>query len=119
MPFPRSRLPASVELINKASMCVEQGIAVVPGPLKAAGSVQMLSLSKRSSSSNQVTSHGLQRSQSSQSLVEHLSCISMQTTADLILQIYLSCVVCISNQAMVTAEGKDPMAKNAHLFAHL
>jgi hypothetical protein len=37
--------------------------------------------------------------------------ISMQFKTDLILQIYLSCVVCIIDQVMVTAEGKDPTAK--------
>ena len=37
----------------------------------------------------------------------------MQTKTDLIpsLQIYPSCVVVIIDQVMVTAEGKDPMAK--------
>jgi hypothetical protein len=35
----------------------------------------------------------------------------MLTKTNLILQIYLSCVVCIIDQVMVTAEGKDPMQK--------
>ncbi len=41
----------------------------------------------------------------------------MHTKSDLILQIYLSCVVCIFEQVMVTAEGKDPLVKIAYVFA--
>jgi hypothetical protein len=57
---------------------------------------------------------GFQLSQSRQNLIAQITSVIyiwMQTETDLILQICLSFAVGIFEQVMVTAEGRDPMAK--------